>query len=105
MEAIWTLYKGDCNYFILGSASFLKKVCDFILDKNKVVSCFEHNFEDKSRVGRRQWSLVVTTCKTLGFSPVTMADMQFGDGIDARFLFGFGDSLSSPHLPEAQADV
>ena len=65
-------------------------------EKNKIVACFEQNFEDSSRVGRRQWSLAVTLCETFGLSLVAMADMQFGGGTDAMFIFGFGDSLSLP---------
>ena len=39
------------------------------------------------------------------FFPSDDGGMLFGGQTDARFLFGFGDSLGSPHLPEAQADV
>ena len=73
--------------------------------QKKVIACFKQNFEDKSRLGRLQWSLSVNMCETLGLSPVTMVDMQFGGGTDARFLFEFGGFLSSPHLLKAQADV
>ena len=36
---------------------------------------------------------------------MTMTDMQFGGGTNAKFLFGFGGALGSPHLPEAQPDI
>ena len=44
-------------------------------------------------------------CKTLGLSPVTMTDMQFGGGTNSKFLFGFGSDLDAPNLPKAQLDT
>ena len=36
---------------------------------------------------------------------MTMTDIQFGGGTNAKFLFGFGGALGSLHLPEAQPDI
>ena len=77
--------KGDYSYFISGSATFVKRICGTIPDKNKGVACFEQNFEEMGRAGRLQWTQSVKMRRTLGLSPVAMADMQFGGGTDRRF--------------------
>ena len=56
-------------------------------------------------IGRYQRDESMKMCKTLGLSPMTMTDMQFSGGTNAKFLFGFGGALGSPQPLEAQPDI
>ena len=73
--------KGNHIYIISGVRSFVRKICAYKnVDHNKVIACFEQNSEQDGKIGSYQWDESLKMYKTLGFSPMTMADMQSGQG-------------------------
>ena len=98
--------RGDHTYVISGSVAFIETMCSHEnVDNTKVIACFEQNIEQDGMVGRAQWNVAWKLCSTFSLSPVTMRDMQFGGATNARFLFGFGGSFDSSHLPTAHPDI